>query len=124
MSTPSPDELRGADELLEEIRREFRAGLPDRLEKMRSALEELARGYDQRAAEGFYRAAHSLKGAAPSFGAHELVEPAATLAELGLRWYEGGAVAAGEVAAALQVLERLKAEMQRFVSRMEGGAAV
>lgn len=123
MSTPSPDGLSGADELLEQVRREFRGGLPDRLEKMRSALEELACGYDRGAAERFFRAAHSLKGAAPSFQAHELVEPAATLAEIGLRWCEGGGLAAGEVAAAFQSLERLKAEMQRFVSRMEGGAA-
>jgi len=123
VSTPTPDELRAVDEQLEEIRREFREGLPDRLERMRAALKELARGYEHGAAESFHRAAHSLKGAAPSFEADELVEPAATLAEFGLRWCEDGALAAVEVAAAFEVLERLAAAVRQFASRMEGGAA-
>lgn len=122
MSIPTPDELRAVNEQLEEIRREFREGLPDRLERMRAALEELARGYEHGAAESFHRAAHSLKGAAPSFEANELVEPAATLAEFGLRWCEDGALATGEVAAAFEVLERLTAAVRQVASRTEGGA--
>ncbi len=122
MSTSYMDEQEGMDELLAEIHREFRDGLPARLEQLRVALETLADGYDVDASEEFYRVAHSLKGAAPSFGADVLVAPAAALAETGQRWYEGGATNRAELATAFEDLERLTGAVERFVSDMEPGA--
>lgn len=122
MSTGNRDELDGVDELLADIYREFREGLPARVNRMRVALEALANGYDADASEEFFRAAHSLKGAAPSFDAHVLAGPAAALAERGRRWYESGATDRAELAAAFKDLARLTAAVERFVSEMEPGA--
>ena len=122
MSTGYMDEQEGIEELLAEIHREFRDGLPERLEQMRVALETLANGYDAGASEEFYRVAHSLKGAAPSFDAHVLVGPAAALADIGQRWYEGRATDRAELATAFEDLERLTDSVERFVSKMEPGA--
>ena len=55
-----PIDPQEAEQILAQIGREFREGLPKRLDRIRSALEILARGYDAAAAEDFYRAAHSL----------------------------------------------------------------
>lgn len=110
-------------ELLAEIFREFREGLADRLETMRSALAELADGGEPAAVELFYRTAHSLKGAAPSFDADELVEPATNLADIGLAWYEGGAPSEDEIAAAYRALEQLGAAVRDYAKRAEGNAS-
>lgn len=119
----TPDELRDEEELLAEIFREFAEGLPERLETLRSALEKLGDGHDSDAADLFYRTAHSLKGTAPSFDAHELVEHAAALSEVGLRWYEGAAPRPAEVVAAREALERLGAAVERYAARQEGRAS-
>jgi HPt (histidine-containing phosphotransfer) domain-containing protein len=110
-------------ELLAEIFREFREGLPDRLDTMRAALATLADGGEPAAVELFYRTAHSLKGTAPSFDADELVEPAASLADIGLSWYEGAAPSADEIAAAQTVLEQLSEAVQSYAERMEGNTS-
>ncbi len=123
MSGPNPEPQRSEEEQLAEIFREFRDGLPGRLETMRSALEQLADGDAGEAAELFYRTAHSLKGTAPSFDADELVEPAAGLAGIGLAWYEGADPRDGELAAAFQELERLGAAVKRYAARMEDEAS-
>lgn len=122
MSAATPDEPRHED-LIAEIFRDFREGLPVRIETMRSALEQLARSFDPQAAELFYRTAHSLKGTAPSFEAHELSERAAELADVGLRWQEGGAFDAAEVSEALKGLERVREAAARYTAEMEGGAS-
>ena len=122
MSMSFREELGGMDELLTEVYREFREGLPARLAQMRTALEALAAGYGPEATEIFYRTAHSLKGAAPSFGADQLVGPAAELAEAGGRWYEGGFVEADELRSAFEDLEQLGEAVEAYVREMEGGA--
>ena len=122
MSMSFMEELGGMDELLAEVYREFREGLPARVAQMRAALETLSVGYERGATEIFYRTAHSLKGAAPSFGAERLVDPAAALAETGRRWFEGGFVDDEELRAALQDLEQLDEAVERYVSEIEGGA--
>lgn len=114
------DEERSHDELVAEIRREFCEGLPGRLETMRLALERLAESYDAGAADKFYRTAHSLKGTAASFEADELVEPAAALTDVGLRWFEGGRLDRGEVLAAFEYLELLVGAVRRYTARLEG----
>jgi HPt (histidine-containing phosphotransfer) domain-containing protein len=122
MSLSFMEELGGMDELLAEVYREFREGLPARLAEMRAALETLADGYERGATEVFYRTAHSLKGAAPSFGALLLVDPAAALAETGRRWFEGGFVDGEGLRAAFEDLGQLDEAVERYVSEMEGGA--
>jgi HPt (histidine-containing phosphotransfer) domain-containing protein len=111
------------DSVIAGIHREFREGLPDRLERIRVALARLRDGYDVEAAAMVYRTAHSLKGTAPSFGAHGLVGPATALADLGRRWCEGGAVAAEELRVAWQELDRLSAAVERLADEAEGGGA-
>ncbi len=122
MSMSFMEELGGMDELLTEVYREFREGLPARLAQMRTALETLVGGYEPGATEVFYRTAHSLKGAAPSFGAEQLVDAAAALAETGRRWFEGGFVDDEELRAAFQDLGELDEAVEHYVSEMEGGA--
>ncbi|MGD2217868.1 MAG: Hpt domain-containing protein [Gemmatimonadales bacterium] len=119
---PAPDKGRSPDELLAEVYREFRDGLAGRVEALRATLERLAGGYDASAADTFYRTAHTLKGTAASFEADELVEPAKGLAEVGLRWLEGGDFDPLEVAAAFRQLEELEGGVQRYMERVEGDA--
>ena len=122
MSGPNDEPGRSEQELLAEIFREFREGLPLRLETLRSALQQLADG-DRDATELFYRTAHSLKGTAPSFVADERVAPAAVLAAVGLAWDEGAAPRNDEIAAAFKELERLGAAVESYTARMGGDAS-
>jgi chemotaxis protein histidine kinase CheA len=108
------------EELLEQVYREFREGLSQRLDTMRVALEGLAEAYSEESAELFYRTAHSLKGTAASFEATELVQPATTLAGIGLPWYDGEVPQAEEIEAALESLEQLGEAVQRYTARIEG----
>jgi HPt (histidine-containing phosphotransfer) domain-containing protein len=110
-------------ELLAGVHREFREGLPGRLERIRASLERLREGYDAEAAEIFYRTAHSLKGTAPSFGARALVAPATALAEIGRRWFERGAAEADELRAASEELGRLSSAVERLTAEREDSAA-
>jgi HPt (histidine-containing phosphotransfer) domain-containing protein len=123
MATDRSGGLEGGDELLAEIYREFRDGLPARLETIRVSLEALAEGYDSEAAESFYRTAHSLKGTAPAFGAHGLVAPATALADAGRRWFEQRELDAAEASAAFEELEQLRIEVERYSAEVEGDAA-
>lgn len=111
-----------ADALLAEIHREFREGLAGRLGRLHTSLERLAAGYEREAAETFYRTAHSLKGTAPAFDAHGLVEPASELSSLGRRWFEEEAVNPKEIPEARELLARLSAETERFIAEKEGKA--
>ena len=108
------------DPLLAEIRLEFCDGLPERLTIMRAALGSLEDRFDPEQVEIFYRAAHSLKGTAPSFGAHVLVESATALAEVGRGWYEGGSVDDGELETALEDLDRLASAIQKYTAEVKG----
>ncbi|KPK65856.1 MAG: hypothetical protein AMS21_03700 [Gemmatimonas sp. SG8_38_2] len=118
MSTESESE-----KLIAEIHREFREGLPARLETMRDSLQILSESYESEVAELFYRTAHSLKGTAPSFGADVLVPPSAALAEVGRRWFEDGRLSVEEVSAALVKLEQLSVAMAEYAAETEGGGA-
>ncbi len=123
MSAATADGQGHEEDLIAEIFRDFRDGLPVRIETMRSALEQLAQGFDPQAAEVFYRTAHSLKGTAPSFEAHELSERVAELADVGLRWHEDGAFDAAEVPAAREGLERVREAAMRYTAEMEGDSS-
>ncbi len=101
------------------VRREFAAGLPDRVEKMRSALEVLEQSRDEGMIETFHRGAHSLKGTAASFGANDLSEPAAFLEDLGRRWREGGALSPEGLADGVAGLERLASSVRLYQSRFD-----
>ncbi len=109
----------GEHDPVAQIRREFSAGLPARVERMRSALDAVAHGYDAAMAETFYHAAHSLNGTAASFGAHELVDHAAFLAELGRRWLRVRAVTAEQLSSAAGELERLRLAVEQYRARIE-----
>ena len=109
----------GEHDPVAQIRREFSAGLPARVERMRSALDAVAHGYDAAMAETFYHAAHSLQGTAASFGAHELVDHAAFLAELGRRWLRVGGVTAEQLSSAAGELERLRMAIEQYRARIQ-----
>jgi len=110
------------DELIAEIFKEFREGLPERVDTIRDSLETLADGYDAEAAELFYRTAHTLKGTAPSFGADGLVAPSAALADIGKRWYESGELDTKSATIALEEVEQLSIAVQDYIAQMEGKA--
>jgi HPt (histidine-containing phosphotransfer) domain-containing protein len=113
----------GADaDLFAEVRREFAAGLGERVEKMRAALEALAGRGDREEAETFHLAAHALKGTAAAFGAGELAAHAGVLTEIGLRWCGGLPVEPKDVQAARTELERLQAAIVRYRAEQEGKA--
>ena len=109
----------GEHDPVAQIRREFCAGLPARVERMRSALDAVAEGFDPAMAESFYHAAHSLEGTAASFGAHELVDHAVLLAELGRRWVRVGTVTVEESLSASGELERLGLAVEQYRARIE-----
>ena len=109
----------GEHDPVAQIRREFSAGLPARVERMRSALDTVAHGYDAAMAETFYYAAHSLNGTAASFGAHELVDHAAFLAELGRGWLRVRVVTAEQLSSASGELERLRLAVEQYRARIE-----
>lgn len=121
MSEQSPKRDFAGEDLLDQIRQEFSDRLPERLEKMRSALDVLASGYDPQSVETFYLAAHSLKGTAPSFGANDLAEHAAALAKAGRRWLRDGRLEPGGVSVASDVLARLSAAVERFRAEENAG---
>lgn len=107
-----------AADALAEVHREFRDGLPGRLDSLRRALDRLREGREPAAVESLFRTAHSLKGTAPSFGAHELAAPAAELTELARAWREGeGPRDFTELKRARALLSRLREAAERFVSR-------
>lgn len=110
----------GGHDPVAEVRREFSAGLGARLDRMRSALDAVAKGFDPAMAESFYHAAHSLNGTAASFGAHELVDHAAHLAELGRRWFHTQAVTPEQLSTASGELERLRLAVEQYRARIEG----
>ncbi len=119
----SPEELRAHEELLAEVSHEFSAGLPGRLETLRAALDELARGFEREVAEVFYRSAHSLKGTALSFGGREMADHAAALADTGHRWLKQAGVAPDELTTAMEEIERLGSAVARYRARIEGRGA-
>ena len=119
MSNSPTDDFFDSDPLLSEIRLEFCDGLPERVDAIRSALKTLGRGTDPDAVECFFRAAHTLKGTAPSFGAHGLVGPATALAEAGRSWSSGATVSQEELTTALQQLERLSEEVARYTAQVK-----
>ena len=119
LPTEDPADLQ---QVMAQVRRGFCDGLPARVRRMESALEELTEGYRFRLAETFYLAAHSLKGTAPSFGAQELADHAAGLADTGRGWLEAGAAAPEEVAAAAERVRRLRLAAERYLSAVEGSS--
>ena len=119
MADVPPQDPKGWHDPVAQVRREFSAGLGARLDVMRSALNGVAHGYDAAMAETFYYAAHSLNGTAASFGAHELVDHAAFLAELGSRWLHARAVTPEQLSAASGELERLGLAVAHYRTRIE-----
>ncbi len=120
MADFDPDVSFDSDPLLAAIRLEFSQRLPARLETMRSSLMELSRAYDPDAADAFFRAAHSLKGTAPSFGASELADGATVLAEAGRMWLAARSASSDEVTEARERLELLTEAVARFRAGIEG----
>lgn len=120
MSRPNSEAMGDPDDLIAQVFREFREGLSERIDTLARALDSLEGGYDVEAAELFYRTAHSLKGAAPSFDADELVDSCSLLSELGLQWREAGFVAADELASAAVEIARLREAVAGYQTRMEG----
>lgn len=116
---PAPGEPSVSEEPAE-LRREFREGLGARLDRMRDALTLLEDGFAREAAERLYRAAHSLQGTATAFGARELGERAAPLAELARGWLRSKAVEPDQVEEAARHLRALSRAVKAH--RADGAA--
>lgn len=101
-----------------EIRQEFCAGLPERMEGLGAALAELSGGFEPTAAEKLWRQAHSLAGTAGSFGLPDLADPAQELSALGRSWLERGTVPPDDLSAARSILNTLET---RCHARLVGG---
>lgn len=109
-----------AGDAFAEVYREFRDGLPGRLDSLRRALDRLSQCHEPPVVESLFLTAHSLKGAAPSFGAHELSAPAAELTEIARAWRERRAddpMETAQLERACDLLRRLEEAAARFVSR-------
>ncbi|UCG85932.1 MAG: Hpt domain-containing protein [Gemmatimonadota bacterium] len=115
MSDLSPEDHADFADAVAAVRKEFHEGLPGRVDTLESMLEVLSGGFDRAAAETFYRQSHSLKGTAGSFGALELVEPAASMSEMGRSWLKVGTASAAELSRAEGELERLRAAVIAYL---------
>jgi HPt (histidine-containing phosphotransfer) domain-containing protein len=102
--------------------REFAAGLSERTATLRAALAACADRFAAAEAETLYFRAHALKGTAASYGADELVEPAARLAAIGRGWLERRATVAPEHVAAVAALDDLEAAVAAYRARIGAGA--
>jgi HPt (histidine-containing phosphotransfer) domain-containing protein len=113
--SPIPADREAARQVLY---REFAAGLSERTATLRGALVGCADGFVAAEVETLYYRAHALKGTAASYGAHELVEPAARLAGIGRGWLERRTMVAGEHAAAAAALGDLEAAVASYRARI------
>ena len=99
------------------LRREFAAGLEERLTRLRAALGRLEHDDTPEARQAFHLPAHSLKGTAAAYQADELVSHAARLTIMGRRWLDMGATPAAERAEAAVELAALEAAIVRYRQR-------
>jgi HPt (histidine-containing phosphotransfer) domain-containing protein len=115
MPDPSSDDRDDLANAVAAIRREFNEGLRERLGVLESSLGALGGGFDPAAAQALYYQSHSLKGTAGSFGAAELVEPAAALSAMGRSWLKAGAASPADLLRARGDLERLRAAVDAYL---------
>jgi chemotaxis protein histidine kinase CheA len=111
------------EETIAELRREFSAGLPHRLEQLDTALASLRDAPSRAGIETFYLQAHSLKGTANAYGATELAECATHVSSLAGAWYDAASVPAedlGTAAARLDALRNAVADYQEQLAAGEG----
>jgi hypothetical protein len=106
------------EETVAALRREFAAGLPERLAALQLALDGLRRGVTRDTIQAFHLPTHALTGTAGSYDAHELVPHVARLATLGRRWRDAGAASPAELDEAARELDRLKSAIERFRQRV------
>ena len=108
---------------LAEVRAEFAAGLPARLDVMRTALASLDAGFAQPPADALYRAAHGLAGTAGSFGAHALEHVARDLETLARGWLAATFVPPDERRLAAAAVQELDAGIREYRAAGMPGAA-
>jgi HPt (histidine-containing phosphotransfer) domain-containing protein len=108
-------------ELLAGLRREFAQVLPNRIATLHDALDACTSPFDNAAVEHFHFKAHALMGTAASYGATELVEPAARLAGLGRQWLDRGSASAAEITAAGVRLTELERAASAYQARVATG---
>jgi HPt (histidine-containing phosphotransfer) domain-containing protein len=99
------------------LRREFAGGLAARLDRLRTALTRLGEGVTPDALQDFHLPAHSLKGTAASYDAHELVPHATRLTALCRRWLDAAAAPRADLEEASRELDALEAAMERYQRR-------
>lgn len=108
-------------QLLAGLRRDFARALPDRLSALRAALDACATPVHRTVIEQFYFKAHALTGTAASYGATELVEPAARLASLARAWLERESLSAAELTTAHDGLTQLEKAVSAYQARVANG---
>lgn len=105
LTTPDP---------LAQVRAEFAAGLDQRIDGMRGALERLRTDFFAPDAERVYRAAHSLTGTAASFGAEGLAHVAGDLEALARGWLARGGCVPEEWRVAAAAVTELDAAAREY----------
>jgi signal transduction histidine kinase/DNA-binding response OmpR family regulator/HPt (histidine-containing phosphotransfer) domain-containing protein len=112
VTTPDP---------LAAVRAEFAAGLGQRIQTMRTALERLDQAFDSASTEVLYRAAHSLTGTAASFGAQSLAHVAADLEDLARGWLRKGEAPSEERRVAAAAVAELDAAAREYRAASRSG---
>ena len=102
-----------------QLKREFSAGLPDRLERLVTGLAALRNAANSKAIEAFYLEVHSLKGTAKAYGADHVARCAGDLSSLAGTWYDGGSTPVMEIGVAAERLEHLREAIEQYLEHTE-----
>lgn len=108
-------------ETVAQLRKEFRAGLPERLARLMSGLAALRATPDSQTIETFYLEAHSLKGTARAYGAEHVALRAADLSSLAGAWHDSGSLPKAELETAETQLERLRQAIEQYRQHADAG---
>ncbi len=98
----------------DELKREFSAGLPARLDRLTIGLASLRTAPMPDVIEKFYLEAHSLKGTAKAYGADHVASCAGDVSSLAGVWYDGGPMPDAELETAAEHLERLRHAIEQY----------
>ena len=97
-----------------QLRREFCAGLPQRLDRLDFALTALRRAPSPEMIEIVHLQSHSLKGTALAYGAEEVARHAAVLSGRASGWLDGAPPLTADLTVATEQLELLKQAVDRY----------
>ena len=108
-------------ETVAQLKREFSAGLPDRLDRLTTGLSALRKTPNSETIETFYLEAHSLKGTAKAYGADQVARRASDLSSLAGAWHDRGSLPNADLETAETQLERLREAIEQYRQHADTG---